>query len=104
MAKTNNNNQDWNKFIIYPKGSCGDKNNNVQIELGNIIIAKRICCEVHQELGTKFHKLNLFLQGKTLNKDRQWVMIESWSEDADLFFEFCEYLAEKYSKKLDFCS
>jgi len=45
---------------------------------------------------------NLFIQGDSYHgQGNNWIMIEHWSYNADLFFEFCEYISTKFSLPLE---
>ena len=82
-----------NTLIIYPKGTFGDKNNNVQLyksSTENHTNLKAIVISINQyNIHPHFKSLNLFIQGDQC----EWTMIESWSDDFDLFIEFCEFLS-----------
>lgn len=38
----------FNKFIVYPKGTAGDKNNHIEIEMQNLELALEISEERYQ--------------------------------------------------------
>lgn len=88
------------KDILYivPKGTFGDKNDNLQL-----VSSEYHCNEILsivRGIGQwneypQFEPLNLFIQGdsKQLGSEDHWIMIEHWSFDSDLFFEFCEFIS-----------
>lgn len=96
-------------LYLIPRGSFVDKNNNIQY-VGSIEIAEKIkifvitIAQFPQDLSKEeleFRKLNLFIQGDSAySKTEHWIMIETWSNLDDLFFEFSEYVANKFGLKL----
>ena len=92
-------------LYIIPKGTFGDKNDNLQL-----ISTKDKCDEVLAivlgigQFGDfpKFEPLNLFIQGNSHHGDgKWWIMIEHWSFDCDLFFEFCEFISNMVKLPLE---
>lgn len=90
-----------NILIIFPSGVCCDKNTNIQLYESTP--------EKHQELKAivrgigqygehqQYKSLNLFIQCDT----RDLTMIESWSSNEDLFFEFAEFLSKELELEFD---
>lgn len=96
-----------NSLYIVPRGSFMDKNNNLQFT-GKPAIADQIRSFVikinEYNKNSKFNKLNLFIQGDSKSFDGKgswWIMIEAWSYNDDLFFEFAEFVAEKFNLNLE---
>lgn len=94
-----------NTLYIVPKGTFGDKNDNLQF-IGSDDTCTKIKGEVVliNQFGenSHFRELNLFIQGDSYHgQGNNWIMIEHWSYNADLFFEFCEYVSNKFSLTLE---
>ena len=100
-------------LYIFPNGSFGDKNTNVQLITFNeehLDFITSFHCEITQYYMTarpeikKFKDLNLFRQGFTEiteHNSEGWIMLESWSDKEDLFFEFVTYLSEQLKLKIE---
>lgn len=90
-----------NTLIIFPAKVFGDKNTNVQLykstNKNHIDLKSIVRGIVEYGENKQFSKLNLFIQGD----QSEWTMIESWSDDEDLFFEFCKFVSDKLSLKLE---
>lgn len=94
-----------NTLYIVPKGTFGDKNDNLQFrgskKLWDLIKAEVRGIGQYNE-NPKFYPLSLFIQGVSRYLEvGQWIMIEHWSFNVDLFFEFCEYISIKFSLPLE---
>jgi hypothetical protein len=100
-------------LYIYTKGSFGDKNTNLQLITSNqehLDFITYLHIEISQYyLNAKpeikrFKELNLFRQGFTEITEYNsegWIMLESWSSNEDLFFEFATYLSEQLKLKIE---
>lgn len=92
-----------NILIIFPEGSFGDKNTNVQLYKA-LPYKHESLKSIVRGIGQynehpEFKKLNLFIQGN----QSDWTMIESWSDDENLFIEFVEFLSKELDLRIDFC-
>jgi hypothetical protein len=85
-----------NTLTIFLKGELGDKNNNLQLFMSSKIEDLKMLFWEAKE--TEFKDLNLFLQGYSKN----WIMIETWNDNEDLFIKFCEWCSNKLQLKLEF--
>jgi hypothetical protein len=88
-------------LLIYPKGSFGDKNNNIQLRTKNNELYNQAKTLFHSELKQKYIDLEYFLQGDSKFSDEYWLMFESWSNNDDLFMESVEYLSNKLNIDYD---
>lgn len=96
-----------NTVYIVPKGTFGDKNTNIQFK-GKPELADQIrtivigICQYGE--NRKFKDLNLFIQGDSKEYDGKnswWIMIEAWSNNQDLFFDFCEFISTELNVELE---
>jgi len=90
-----------NILTIYPKGSFSDKNINVQLYKSHPYKHENLKAIV-RGIGQynehpEFKSLNLFIQGD----QPDWIMIESWSDNEDLFLEFVEFLGKELDLRID---
>lgn len=99
-----NENNSYDKLdilLIYPKGSFGDKNNNIQLRTKNNNLYNQAKLLFHSELKQKYGDLKYFLQGDFKFGDEYWLMFESWGDNDDLFMESVEYLSNKLNIEYD---
>lgn len=94
-----------NTIYIIPKGSFGDKGNNLQF-----IGSTQDCDEIKsivRGIGQwgehpQYKELSLFIQGDSrYDGVNHWVMIEAWSFNDDLFWDFCHFIAEKLNLPIE---
>lgn len=98
--------------ILYLVTKNFDKNHSIQLQSSNDLIIydlHTIFCRIcgandpsasnifNQNKYKKFVDLNLFLQGR----DKNWIMLEAWSDKDDLIIEFAEFCAKELNLKLD---
>lgn len=88
-------------LLIYPKGSFGDKNNNIQLRTKNSNLYNQAKILFHSELTQKYSDLKYFLQGDSKFGNEYWLMFESWSDNCDLFMESVQYLSNKLNIDYD---
>ena len=95
----------YDTLYIVPKGTFGDKNDNLQfrsdVDMANEI--KAIVCGIAQwGEYPEFKELSLFIQGDSNDRGGNWwIMIEHWSFNSDLFFDFCVFISNKFSLPLE---
>lgn len=88
-----------NTLLICPPS--GDKNWCLQLYKASLEKHNHLKIIVHNVMQSElviYKILGLFIQGDC----KEWTMIEMWSDDEELFVQFCEYVSDILELSLEF--